>query len=266
MIMQYILNILLAGFLIFYGLLTEIQIPFGKSDKLFVKSEVMELAGDTFINFLGSNANHHHTLKLIRDIKEPFSIILFDAHSDACVYKEKLKCGNWVNFAAEELPNLQQIIALGISQGLQFEDTGLWNNYELIKSGRLLLFPPLKCQSYLKDDVVPEVVKQYVFDYRFDRLAGFFGKPGYYVIWNTYKHFAETFEGRNINLYFSIDLDVMKDVKTPYGSGLLTVEELISAINLLKENNNVIGVDVCGTDDKSSEYVVGELLKCFHNR
>ena len=209
------------------------------------------------ITFLGSNGNHHHALKYVNKIKKPFILILFDAHSDAKPYQKEIQCGNWVNFAIKENPNIEKVILIGVSKGMQFEDATVWNNYDLMKNGKLLLLPAKKCISYFKDTDVPFALKGLYSSYEFDNIGKFFGHPGYYITWNDYK--TSLFAIR-YSLYLSIDLDVLKDVKTPYGSGLLSTDDLLEVIKELKKNNKIIGVDICGTDDKSSDIAVKKII------
>ncbi|MCO7175325.1 arginase family protein [Sporolactobacillus kofuensis] len=67
------------------------------------------------LTFLGSGNYHYVTLALMKQITEPFTLILFDHHTDL---KEGrigtlLSCGSWVRHALSEVPNLQKVIILG---------------------------------------------------------------------------------------------------------------------------------------------------------
>lgn len=240
-----------------YGILSEIQLP----ANIIVRSDSSARSNLKNVKFLGSNSNHHHSLNLLKKIKKPFVLVLIDAHSDARPYKKEVTCGNWINFALSGNPNIQKVIAIGVSKGLQFEDASLWNNYELIKSGKLVILPAKKCRSYFKDKDFPSVFKGLYLNYEFDNIGKFLGSPGYYVTWADYKT-SISFSGFQ-SVYISVDLDVLKDVKTPYGSGMLSVTDLTEIIKNLKKNNKIIGVDICGTDDKSSEIAVEEIIQCL---
>ncbi len=265
---KYIVDILLFIFIIFYGIVTEIQLPLRKNKSVGMNACVYEsITTDKFgvINFLGTNGNHHKTYEFIRQIKQPFILILFDAHSDATPGQKRLKCGNWVDYAFRDCRFLEKVVAVGLSKGFQFEDAVLWNNYDLIKSGKFVVLPALSCKSYFKDKDVPESVRQVSKSCLFDGIGRFFNHPGYYVVWDTYKKYVSSEKNivYDLPLYISIDLDVLKEVKTPYGSGMMSVTELTEIVDILKKKNIIVGVDICGTDNESSIPAVTEILKCF---
>jgi arginase family enzyme len=268
--MEYFFNIAFALFLVVYGFMSELQTPFNegcaveKGASISRRLDDIKLPGGGYIRFLGTNGNHHNTVGYLKEIDKPFVLIFFDAHSDSTPYYAKLKCGNWVNFALEECPNLRRVIVIGVSKGLQFEDAGLWTNYALVKSGKFTMWPAMRCRSYFKDSGgVPESVKKYAFRWEDDKLGALVGHPGYYVVWNTFRNFKNELAGLDSNVYLSFDLDVLKEVKTPYGNGAVSLPELLDVEKVIVDNNRVIGADVCGTDDPSSDRPVEEIIKCL---
>lgn len=70
------------------------------------------------ITLLGSGNYHYLTYFLLRQIKQPFSLVLFDFHSDmqTCLSDSLLSCGNWVSFAIRDCPHLKQVFICGISE------------------------------------------------------------------------------------------------------------------------------------------------------
>ena len=257
--MEFFRNVFLFLFLVIYGVLGEVQLPqFGFTGNSSVIANATKQSYN--IRFLGSNGNHHHAIKYIKEIKKPFVLILLDAHSDASPQQQNLNCGNWVNFAVKENPDIEKVIVFGVSKGLQFEDASEWNNYELIKSGKLVILPARKCVSYFKDKEIPPAFKGLYSGYEFDNIGKFLGSPGYYITWNDYHYSLFTI---HYSLYLSIDLDVLKDVKTPYGSGMMSIDEFEQLLYTLKQNGKIVGADVCGTDDKSSEIAVQKIIRCL---
>lgn len=68
------------------------------------------------ITFIGNGNYHYVTYLLMREIKEPFSLILFDNHTDTKPPEGLpglLTCGSWVNEAAM-LPHVQRAILIGV--------------------------------------------------------------------------------------------------------------------------------------------------------
>ncbi|WMJ74645.1 arginase family protein [Cytophagaceae bacterium ABcell3] len=68
---------------------------------------------NTGITFLGSGNYHYLSYFLIKKIKEPFSLILIDHHSDA-ITSDFLHCGNWVAKALESNPLLISVLMIGV--------------------------------------------------------------------------------------------------------------------------------------------------------
>lgn len=68
------------------------------------------------ITFLGSGNYHYVTYILLQEITEPFTLVLFDNHTDLVASDEKctlLSCGSWVSFALKKIPLLKQVIIIG---------------------------------------------------------------------------------------------------------------------------------------------------------
>jgi len=275
--MEFIFNILLLLCLFGYGILGEAQLSLkricglrdssGEYKNLDLKiydSEKKSLNKFLKIEFIGSNGNHHYTLDYQKKINKTFTVVLFDAHFDAKPTSDRIHCGNWVNFAYKNNPYLKKIVAIGMTKGVKFEMAPAWCNYEFIKSGRYIIFPAVKGKSYFKDNVIPEVVAGYSDRCEFDGIGRFFGNPGYYVLWNTpsYDNIRKFIE-KGAGVYITIDLDVLKDVKTPYGSGRMDINAVTGIIKNIKNDYEIVGVDICGTDDISSKTDFEEILKCF---
>lgn len=67
------------------------------------------------IAFLGSGNYHYVTFLFLSEIEEPFTLILFDHHTDmmeapSCTM---ISCGSWVLQAIERLPKLQKVMIVG---------------------------------------------------------------------------------------------------------------------------------------------------------
>lgn len=68
------------------------------------------------ITFIGNGNYHYVTYLLLSEINRPFSLVLFDNHTDAKLSEGMsglLTCGSWVAEAAAHLPHLQQAVIVG---------------------------------------------------------------------------------------------------------------------------------------------------------
>ncbi|WP_436864908.1 arginase family protein [Bacillus fungorum] len=71
------------------------------------------------ITFIGSGNYHYVSYLLLKEIDEPFSLILFDHHTDMNLKKENehtlISCGSWVSFALQNNTKLKKVIIIGPS-------------------------------------------------------------------------------------------------------------------------------------------------------
>jgi arginase family enzyme len=71
------------------------------------------------ITFIGNGNYHYVTYLLLKEIKTPFTLVLFDNHPDIDMSvdttEEIISCGSWVSFALEHIPMMKQVIIIGPS-------------------------------------------------------------------------------------------------------------------------------------------------------
>ncbi|WP_044895027.1 arginase family protein [Bacillus alveayuensis] len=66
------------------------------------------------ITFIGSGNYHYVSYLLLQEINEPFTLVLFDHHTDLGNEKEPLiSCGSWVSYALEHIPFLERVVMIG---------------------------------------------------------------------------------------------------------------------------------------------------------
>ena len=72
------------------------------------------------IHFLDSGNYHYLSHFFLRQITEPFALVLFDKHPDyqPPSFGDILSCGGWVKNAFEDLPNLKLVYMIGVDKGL----------------------------------------------------------------------------------------------------------------------------------------------------
>ncbi|MBP3971293.1 arginase family protein [Bacillus sp. WL1] len=71
------------------------------------------------VTFIGSGNYHYVSYLLLKEIVEPFTLILFDHHTDMNLKEENehtlISCGSWVSFALQNNPKLKKVIMIGPS-------------------------------------------------------------------------------------------------------------------------------------------------------
>ena len=72
------------------------------------------------ITFVGSGNYHYVTYLLLAELQLPFTLILFDYHTDMLpsLWPSLLSCGSWVLKAIEELPMLKKVVLIGVRSDL----------------------------------------------------------------------------------------------------------------------------------------------------
>jgi len=68
------------------------------------------------ITWIGSGNYHYVTWLLLQDIQQPFTLVLFDNHTDTHCHDDPpglLSCGSWVTEAISHHPHLQLVLIIG---------------------------------------------------------------------------------------------------------------------------------------------------------
>ena len=68
------------------------------------------------LTFIGNGNYHYVSYLLLSEINRPFSLVLFDNHTDAKPTRQRaglLSCGSWVAEAAAGFSHLQQVVIVG---------------------------------------------------------------------------------------------------------------------------------------------------------
>jgi arginase family enzyme len=216
---------------------------FNKAAKRKIEQRVSSSSGNS-VTFLGSGDFHHASLILIEQIKDPISLIVFDFHPDWDTLPPKFGCGSWVTQALKK-KNILKTILLGPSSS----DISTWGlqsaNLASLKGNRVEIYPYAHSRSKVFLKNVPQNVSLEV-------KKGFFCRD---IYWNELKGKAlkEFFLSllKNIptkQVYVSIDKDCLSReyALTNWESGLFSLDELLLMLNLIKENLDIVGMDISG--------------------
>lgn len=172
------------------------------------------------IHFLDSG-NYHYMTKLWTDqIKEPFSLLLFDRHTDlqSSSLFELLSCGSWVKYMLEGNPFLQQVLIVGP------ETSALEHDIAMLPA------PMQERISFISLDPLPDNAS--------DLLLSWIHQQG------------------EIPYYLSIDKDLLslQDAVTNWDQGDVSLPTLLSLLTCLKEGN-CIGADICGECQPDLDFI-----------
>ena len=163
------------------------------------------------------NGNYHYMSKLWTDrVQEPFDLVVFDHHPDMQPprFEGILSCGGWVKEVLEQNKFAQSAMLIGVKDSLVDEireDFSASNNAAILDKVKFI------CESEL-DSIVSVTLE------RSDKVQN------------------------NRPLYISIDKDALStnEAATNWDQGSLTFEQLTSALEILVQNRDILGIDICG--------------------
>jgi arginase family enzyme len=177
------------------------------------------------ITLIGNGNYHYVTYLLLAEIKQPFSLILFDHHTDLSLNDDLsiISCGSWVTFAIKTLPLLKHVIIIGANTANPHGDYGnipeqvtVISEHEVKHSSVAAM--EKKIRSILQDQPI----------------------------------------------YISVDKDVLDEehAATNWDQGSMTLRQLLYLIRDLKTTNPIVGVDICGEMPLSPvDFLSAELVR-----
>lgn len=159
------------------------------------------------ISFIGSGNYHYVTHLLLKEIKAPFTLVLFDSHTDMMPAPDEflLSCGSWAASALTQVEQLKFMVIIGVLQ----EQKEFIPYYLLDK---LLIVSRHKLSSYrsIVDKVVAAIPTEYVY------------------------------------ISIDKDVLNKRDAVTNWEQGEMTLRQLLDLIKRIGERKVVCGLDVCG--------------------
>jgi len=161
------------------------------------------------VTLIGNGNYHYVTYVLLSEIRQPFSLILFDHHTDLaqCGELPFLSCGSWVSIALRTLPQLNRVVIIGAEalSGLS-PATGIPENVTVISEQEV---------SRLNTVQVVRAICSVLPD-----------QP----------------------VYISVDKDVLDrdHAVTNWDQGSMSLQQLLDVIRELVRIRQLAGLDVCG--------------------
>ncbi|MDP2923596.1 MAG: hypothetical protein Q8O30_07775 [Candidatus Omnitrophota bacterium] len=220
--------------------------------------EKLSVSDNNVITLYGSGDFHHISIVLIEQFTHPISVLVFDHHPDWDSLPPQFSCGSWVNTIVGN-ENVKKVILLGPSSGDLSWRGLLTASFRGLKNKKLKIFPYEHKPSRLFFRNLPKLSC-------FDLKYGLLGRK---IKW-------DNLLGKNIEVFFSnllcriptddvyisIDKDCLtKDYAlTNWEEGPMPLEWLLTALNIIKNKKNIVGLDITG---EHSPVVVKGWLKRF---
>ncbi len=205
----------------------------------FEQALAERMAGDDAgpeIRFCGSGDFHHVTVALLRQVREPFNLLIVDKHPDWVGHAPLMHCGTWVNHALAH-PQLVRLIHVGAD--LDLDNVFRWvAPWWALTSGKAVAFPAVRRLSRGRWCDVPNQplrvdANRCLDAARLDEIVG-----------------SLRADLERVPLYITIDKDVMRsaDALVNWDSGRLTLDEILSILDgfVRAARGRLVGVDVMG--------------------
>ena len=200
---------------------------------------------------------HGRTYFSVRQFKGRLGYVHIDAHADGCTenFKE-VDCGNFVNNILR-LPNISDVCLIGptyypLRECLGWYD-GDGDNFGSFNFSPTSILTDERTRFFLGDGARTSTVRKDRFD-----------DPEHL---EDLKEWIESFNHKYIhlgnfdpslikanNVYISVDLDVVKGFPSGWpNAGILSIKNVLDAIQLIGREKRIIGADICGLALESSQ-------------
>ena len=213
------------------------------------------------VTFLGSGDFHNISPLLLDQFREPLSLIVFDFHPDWDILPPRFGCGSWVTQALKK-KNILKCLLIGVSSE-DISSPGIQSaNLRSLSNGRLEIYPYAHGPTTVFARGVPKNISL--------RSKQGFLRARIYWEELQHKNLKDFFSSLIARLpakdvYLSIDKDCLNKISalTNWEEGRLSLDELILMLKLIKDNLNIVGLDITGDYSKVS---VSGSLKSFFSR
>ncbi|MCK4428803.1 MAG: arginase family protein, partial [Candidatus Aenigmarchaeota archaeon] len=198
----------------------------------------------------GAGDYHHLTYGFCRGIidsdEEEYSVFLADLHGDCNRNTGMLECGNHISMLLKDSKSAKKGIIIGANTMVH---SSRWMDSEVFKNG-IEIYPYSKSRGCFRDVKKEPDVDCVDCEY-------YPNSENFTVEWHTVnKEGIEKITDRALertetdDVYLTIDLDVLKKeyAATNWGNGNMDLRELLDSIRIIKNEKNVIGLDITGTD------------------
>ncbi len=224
---------------------------FSSSARLYISSvlrgkilDFLPAREKRYPTFLGSGDFHHISEILISQIDEPACLIVFDFHPDWDILPPCFACGSWVS-AALKNKNISKCILIGAGSDDLSSPALQTANLGALADNRLEIYPYRHKPSSIYFRRIAQnrsiTIQKGIFSHK--------------ITWRQLE--KEDLAGFTLGLikrlptrkvYISIDKDCLKKdfALTNWEEGFLRLDQLLTMLKLMRENLDIIGLDVAG--------------------
>jgi len=216
------------------------------------------------ITFVGSGDFHHISSLLISQFKDPLSVIIFDHHPDLSCLPPSLGCGSWV-WDILKKKNIKKVVSFGPSSA-DLDTAGiLTTGLKAFQNDRFEIYPYKHAPSKSFFRKIPQNSSVSI-------KSGFLSDE---INWKSLESqdlekFAALVFKRipTRQVYVSIDKDCLKAeyALTNWEEGMLSLNELLLMLKLIRSNFEIVGLDILGdySEPKVKGLIKNIIVKMDH--
>src|SRR5699024_7519478 len=179
-----------------------------KDNLKLIADKLIERGSSGGIHYLGSGNFHYISYLLQSRIKKPYTLILFDHHTDTLPSPSEslISCGSWLLDSLQDLPMLRKVFIIGVGEEAS-------QHIPASISNKVVIYPEKSLQSNLIT-IIQSILNNIPTD----------------------------------SVYISMDKDVLdkKDALTGWDHGTLRLKQMMKMVKMLFRNEDVNGIDICG--------------------
>lgn len=156
---------------------------------------------------MGSGNYHYVTYLLMSKVKQPFTLILFDHHTDMVkpIHNSIISCGSWVLNAMYNLPMLRKVIIIGVRKDLAKAIPSFLN-----RRVKVLTKDNMLRNKSIKKDLESQITTSKVY------------------------------------ISVDKDVLSESDVLVNWDQGSMELRQLIDILQYIEQNKKICGIDICG--------------------
>lgn len=218
-------------------------------------------AGQNYPVFIGSGDFHHISEILISRINAPACLIVFDFHPDWDILPPRFACGSWVKQAMEN-KNISKCVLIGMGSDDLSWPALQTANLRALADNRLEIYPYRHKPSRI-------YFRRLASNSSITAKGGFLSNK---ITWHQLEKedltdwtlkLIKRLPARKV--YISIDKDCLRKdyALTNWEEGCLRLDQLLIMLRLIRENLDIIGLDVAG-DYSPAE--ISNRIKAFISR
>lgn len=214
------------------------------------------------VTFLGSGDFHHISGLLVEQFTQPITVIVFDFHPDWDLLPPKLGYGSWITYILNR-PNVKKIILVGVSSQDISTFSVQTGNLKALDKDRVEIYPYVHQPTWTIFKKLPRQSVSVRLEQKSLCTKIHWQQLKDISLKDFFNNLLTRIETKQV--YVSVDKDCLKSQYslTNWEEGCLDLDDVLVLLDLIKENLDIIGLDIIG--DYSPSNVAGKIKSLLYH-